>query len=205
MELQHNILFYALSRYTINDINKYLDKFCDILTKEETLNLDDNKINDLKETFKSETILIEEENDEKISFFLKKKDLKIVLDQEKKTDKNKNEIKKKTKKYRDIQALNSLLESIFQMKIASYKEPILLIGSTCYKSFAANIILENATIVSLNRESTVLQLLGSPFFFSKNEHKAFCISQIFEILGLPNLKIKINECKYWKKIKREKN
>ena len=72
-ELQHNILFYALSRYTINDKNKYLDKFCDILTKEETLNLDNNKINDLKETFKSETILIEEENDEKISFFLKKK------------------------------------------------------------------------------------------------------------------------------------
>ena len=84
------------------------------------------------------------------------------------------------------------------MKITSYKEPILLIGPpTCYKSFAANIILENATIVSLNRESTILQLLGSPFFFSKDEHRAFCITQIYTILGLPNLKKILNECKDW--------
>ena len=84
------------------------------------------------------------------------------------------------------------------MKITSYKEPILLIGPpTCYKSFAANIILENASIVSLNRESTILQLLGSPFFFSKDEHKAFCITQIYSILGLPNLKKILNECKDW--------
>ena len=96
-QLQHNILFYALSRYSIDGKKKYLDKFCDILKKIEILNLDDNKINDLKETFKSETKLIEEENDEKITFLLKKKELIIVLYQEKKTDKNKNEIQKKNK------------------------------------------------------------------------------------------------------------
>ena len=106
--------------------------------------------------------------------------------------------------YRDIQSLNNLLESIFQMKITSYKEPILLIGPpTCYKTFVANIILESATIVSLNRESTVLQLLGSPFFFSKDEHRAFCITQIYSILGLANVKTKLNECKDWDNNKKE--
>jgi hypothetical protein len=190
-------LFYALSRYTLDDKNKYLDKFCLILKNKETISLDDNKINELKETFKTQTKLIEEENEETISFLLKKKDLKIVLYENNKNDKNKVEIEKKKKLYRDIQELPNLLESIFQMKITSYREPILLIGPTCYKTFAAKIILENATTISLNRESTVLQLLGSPYFFSKTEHKAFCITQIYEILGLTNLKTKLKDCKDW--------
>ena len=93
------------------------------------------------------------------------------------------------------------------MKLTSFKEPILLIGPSCYKSYVAKIILENATIVSLNRESTVFQLLGSTFFFSKNEHKIFCMSQIYEILGVPNLKQKLKDCEDWEnnkdKIKKE--
>ena len=70
-QLQHNLLFYALSRYT--DKNKYLDDFCKILKKDETLKLDETKINDLKETFNSDTELKEEENENQISFNLKKK------------------------------------------------------------------------------------------------------------------------------------
>lgn len=203
-QLQHNILFYALSRYTNSDKNKYINELCRILSKKETLNLNEDEINNLKDTFYSEVKLIEENTEDKISFLLKKKDLTIVLYQEEKTDKNKSDIEKKTKMYRDIQSLNNLLESIFQMKITSYKEPILLIGPpTCYKTFVANIILESATIVSLNRESTVLQLLGSPFFFSKDEHRAFCITQIYSILGLANVKTKLNECKDWDNNKKE--
>ncbi len=76
-QLQHNLLFYALSRYT--DKNKYLDHFCEILKKDETLKLDDTKINDLKETFNSETVLLEEEKENEITFNLKKKKLKINL------------------------------------------------------------------------------------------------------------------------------
>ena len=174
--------------------------------EKETLNLNENKIKNLKETFNSETKLIEEDNEDKISFLLKKKDLTIVLYQEEKTDKNKNVIEEKTIMYRGIQSLTNLLETIFQIKITSYKEPILLIGPpTCYKTFVANIILENATIVSLNRESTVLQLLGSPFFFSKDEHKAFCITQIYSILGLANVKAKLNWEKVYLLLKMEKN
>jgi len=202
-QLQYNILFYTLSKYNFNDKSKNLDKFCDILKKEEVLNLDDIKINDLKETFKAKTILIEDNKNDKKSFILKKKDLSIVLYENEITDRNKDDILNIQKKYRDIQALNSLLESLFQMKLTSYKEPILLIGPTCYKSYVSKIILENAAIVSLNRESTVLQLLGSPFFFSNNEHKIFCISQIYEILGLKNLKKILNQCEDWEKNKEQ--
>ena len=202
-QLQHNILFYALSKYNFNDKNKNLDNFCEILKKEEVLNLDEIKINDLKETFKAKTILKEEQNNDKISFILKKKDLSIVLYENEKTDRNKEDIMNITQKYRDIQALNNLLESLFQMKLTSYKEPILLIGPTCYKSYVSKIILQNAATVSLNRESTVLQLLGSPFFFSNNEHKIFCISQIYEILGLKNLKKILNQCEDWEKNKNQ--
>lgn len=173
------------------------------MKKEEVLNLDDIKINDLKETFKAKTILIEDNKNDKKSFILKKKDLSIVLYENEITDRNKDDILNIQKKYRDIQALNSLLESLFQMKLTSYKEPILIIGPTCYKSYVSKIILENAAIVSLNRESTVLQLLGSPFFFSNNEHKIFCISQIYEILGLKNLKKILNQCEDWEKNKEQ--
>ena len=72
-QLEHNILFYALSRYTNVDKNKYIDELCSILSKKETLNLNENKIKNLKETFNSETKLIEEDNEDKISFLLKKK------------------------------------------------------------------------------------------------------------------------------------
>jgi hypothetical protein len=70
-QLQHNLLFYALSKY--KNKNKYLDDFCKILKKNETLKLDDTKINDLKETFNSETVLLEEEKENLIKFNLKKK------------------------------------------------------------------------------------------------------------------------------------
>ena len=58
--LQHNLLFYALSRY--EDKKKYLDKFCQVLKQENTLKLYVKEIDDLKETFNSETEFIEDKD-----------------------------------------------------------------------------------------------------------------------------------------------
>ena len=66
------------------------------------------------------------------------------------------------------------------MKLANNDEPILLSGPTCYKTYASKILLNNGyidyldqefknkepVIVSLNQESTISQLLGSPFFYT---------------------------------------
>ena len=87
------------------------------------------------------------------------------------------------------------------MKLTDNKEPILLIGPKCYKSYAAKIILNNPTEVYLNRESTVSQLLGSHYFFSKAEHNLFIIKKIYEILIKNNYNE--NEVKNWNKEKIE--
>ena len=105
--MQHNILFYALSRYSNSDKIKYINELCDILSKKETLNLNLNEINSLKETIRSKAKLIEEDSEDKISFLLKKGDLTIILYQEAKTDKNKSDIEKKIIIYRSIQSLTN--------------------------------------------------------------------------------------------------
>ena len=73
------------------------------------------------------------------------------------------------------------------MKLTNFKEPILLIGPSCYKTYASKIYLEDPITVPLNRESTVLQLLRSSFFFSNIEYRNYCITQIYEILKIPNI------------------
>ena len=147
----------------------------------------------MKNIFNSDTKLEEKEDKTKITYTLKKSFLSIILNEYRITNGNKEDIKKIKNNFDKIKKLKNLLESLFQMKLASDKEPILLIGPKCYKSYAAKIILENATEVSLNSESTVSQLLGSHYFFSKTEHKIFIISKIYEILILMQMKLKIGK------------
>ena len=54
-------------------------------------------------------------------------------------------------------------------------------------------ILKKADIVSSNHESTIPQLLGSLFFYPPVEDKKFCFWFIYEILGIPNVDIVLNE------------
>ena len=194
-ELQHNILFFALSRYNIEEKKKYLDKFCDLLMNKETLELTQKDKDELIESFFSNVELKEEQTNDFISFILKKKNLSIILKQ---YDLNEdNQIKEKTNIYRSIQGLKNLLESLFQMKLTNFNEPLLIIGPSCYKTFASSIILEDAKTINLNRESTISQLLGSPLFFSKVEHRNFCLDQIYEILKETNKTQILNDAENW--------
>ena len=45
-------------------------------------------------------------------------------------------------------------------------------------------------------------MLGTPIFFTNSEHKIFCLTQIYQILALPNLQKKLKECKNWEKNKK---
>ena len=54
-KLEHNILFYALSKYSISDKNKYFNKLCNILR--EILSLNNQEFNDLQKTYNSQTEL----------------------------------------------------------------------------------------------------------------------------------------------------
>ena len=77
--------------------------------------------------------------------------------------------------------LTSLLEDLFQISLASDKEPILLIGPSGYKTFLAQKFMPNAKTITLNQESSVEQLLGSSSFFSKSEVKDFYLRLIMLI------------------------
>ena len=82
--------------------------------------------------------------------------------------------------------LTSLLDDLFQIKLTSDKEPILLIGPSGYKTFLAQKFLSNAKTITLNQESSVEQLLGSSSFFSKSEVKDFYLRLIVLICRLNN-------------------
>jgi len=91
-KLEHNLLFYALSKYTKKKINykKYIDGFCEILKKTKIVR-EDQDINNLKNVFNDETRLEEKPYETKITFYLKKNNLKIILDEYEKKDENKEE------------------------------------------------------------------------------------------------------------------
>ena len=199
-KLQHNLLFYALSKFSLQDKKKYFNEICEILKN--VLNLNEDDFNDLKETFNAETILLEKEEDNKVSFVLQKRNLSIILYEKEKKD-NSNQIEEDRNKYRKIQALKNFLESLFQIKLTSFKEPILLIGPSCYKTFISEFVLENSTTVALNRETTVQQLLGTTIFFTNSKHKIFCLTQIYQILALTNLQEILKKCENWEKNEKE--
>ena len=63
-----------------------------------------------------------------------------------------------------------------------------MIGPSGYKTFLAQKFLSNAKTITLNQESSVKQLLGSPSFFSKSEVKDFYLRLIVLICRLNNYK-----------------
>jgi len=97
------------------------------------------------------------------------------------------------KKLKEYNKLPNFLDCLFKIKLSNYDEPLLLSGPTCYKTYAAKMILKKADIVSLNQESTIHQLLGSSFIYPPIEDKKFCFRLIYEILGIPNIEIELNK------------
>jgi len=88
----------------------------------------------------------------------------------------------KQKKKNLIQILNNLpsyLNTLFKVLLSSNDEPLLLTGNTCYKTFLAEEYLDHyASVVSLNQETSIEQLLGSSKLFNKNDAKEFYLIQL---------------------------
>ena len=65
-----------------------------------------------------------------------------------------NERKKKLlEKYKNFP---NLLDCLFKIKLSKYDEPLLLLGPTCYKTYAAKMILEKADVFSLIKNQKYL-------------------------------------------------
>ena len=89
------------------------------------------------------------------------------------------------------------------MKLSNFDEPLLLSGHTCYKTYAAKIILKKADIINLNEESTIPQLLGESIFYSHLEVKKFYLKLIFELFDIPNIDMKLLKVEKWNDYKED--
>ena len=201
-----NLLFYALSSVTMEQLNEeYIDNLIKALKEifRERINEED-----LKRMFSEEekaTLFNELNPRTKVrKYYIQKYNSFIFFDE---IDENSKRDEEKRKKKRKIlekySKLPNFLDCLFKMKLSNFDEPLLLSGPTCYKTFAAKMLLRKADVVSLNQESTIPQLLGSSFFYPPLEDKKFCFRLIYEILGIPNIDIEVNKIDKWDVYKEE--
>ena len=166
IKIYHNILFYILSSLSKEDlsnvidlvINKIKSVFSGIMKKDENL----------KNIFLSEPKLEILENREMIC----KGECGISINVFNKHQQDKNKI------FEEIMSLPSLYNAFFKVLLSNEDEPILLTGPSGFKSFLAKKILSQDDIISLNQESSIEQLLGSPLFLTNIEAKKFYIYYI---------------------------
>lgn len=78
-------------------------------------------------------------------------------------------------------SLKSLWNSIFKIRLADQTEPILLSGPSGFKTYLSQMFLLGSSIIALNQESTIHQLLGTSGFFSKSAAKLFYLEYISKI------------------------
>ena len=197
-----NLLYYSLSSTTTDQLNKeVVDSLIKLLKSifKERVNE-----NDLQKVIFEQAKLTREYDytNKKIKYYIQKHNSQIYLDSiEEGTKRNVKEMEKKKHNLEKYEKLPNFLECVFRMKLSNYDEPLLLSGNTCYKTYAAKIILKKADIVSLNQESTIPQLLGASFFYPPIEDKKFCLRLIYEILEIPNIEIELKKVDEWEKNK----
>ena len=199
-----NLLFYALSSTQKDQL--YEETVEKLLLALQEIFKERVKYEDLKEVFYAEAKLYDEKNpkSQKRYYYIQKHKSLIFLDSIDEGNKsNEEERKKKRKQLEQYSKLPNLLDCLFKMKLSNYDEPLLLSGPTCYKTFAAKMLLNNADIVTLNQEYTIPQLLGASFFYPPIEDKKFCMRLIYEILEIPNIEIELNKIDKWEEYKEE--
>ena len=199
-----NLLLYALSSITRDQLD---EEVVDKLIKSLQSNFKDKtNAEDLQKVYYDEPQLYNElDNKTKIrKYYIQKHKSLILLDKiEENLERNEEERKIKRKRLEKYSRLPSFLECLFKMKLSNYDKRLLLLGPTCYKAYAAKMLLKKANVISLNQESTIPQRLGSSFFYPPIEDKKFCLRLIFEILEIKNIELELNKVDKWDKYKDE--
>ena len=198
-----NILFYTMSSVIKENEPRILDDIIDLLVKIFYKDdLDKNKTN-LKRIYQSPANLHFTPTyigDKKTSLVFLVKDKCKILYKSFNAPKDENEQKILSEKEENLKELNNLprfLNSLFKMLLSSENEPILLSGNTSYKKELAKEFLDSASIISLNQEITINQLLGSSSFLSKDDSKAFYLKELCNCLMVNNLPDYMNNLNKW--------
>ena len=160
IKLHHNLLFYTLSPVS----TEYIDEVFDPAFKKivDIFELDEETSEQLKNCYKAEPQIQGK--------FLKKGNSKIFFGSFENIDPK----------------LTSLLNGMFQILLSNPTEPILLMGPSGFKTYLAQLFLNDAKIITLNQESVLSQLLGASAFLSKEEAKLFYIDVICKICHIYN-------------------
>ena len=196
-----NLLFYALSNISESSTEEkkkkaeLAGKLIELLKQIFKERSDSETLKKILDENEGKATLDRQEKGQKYYYYIQKYNAKILLKDIRKKDKTDK------KKFDQYKKLPDLLECLFKMKLSNNDEPLLLSGPTCYKTFAAKMILDKVDVVSLNQESTIPQLLGASFFYPPKEDKKFCLRLICEILQIPNKEQKIQSVEEWDKNK----
>ena len=145
-----NLLFYSLSSTTMDQLNE--EDVDNLIIALKEIFKERIKESDLKNILYKEAKLYDE-LDSKTNirnYYIRKHNSLILFDQiVEYRDRYENERKKKIlEKYNN---LPNFLDCLFKIKLSIYDEPLLLSGSTCYKTYAVKMILKEADAISLNK------------------------------------------------------
>ena len=200
------VLFYAMSSVSSENESRIIKKLIGLIVNVFHSNLDDSmknqKIKQIHDIYESIPYLeyntIEEEIDcteekekeniKKTLVYIRKGKCKIYYKTiETKTNNNIDD-EEKINLIKIFKKLPSFLNTLFKVSLSNDEEPLLLSGNTCYKTFLADEYLGHyASIVSLNQETSIEQLLGSSKLFDKNEAKEFYLTQLCNCTQYKNL------------------
>ena len=197
-----NILFYTMSSVTKENENRILDDIIDLLV--EIFYQDD--LNKKKEYLKNLYLSVpqlefEETQADKmniVTITLIKYKCKIKLERLNFPDNQENLlISEKKERLENLKKLPTFLNALFKINLSCKNEPILLSGNTSYKKELAKEFLKSASVISLNQEITINQLLGSSSFLNKEDSKQFYLKELGNCLKLNNLPSYMNYLKEW--------
>jgi len=202
-----NILFFTMSSVTKENEERILDDIISLLVDIFYKGEEEKKKNLKKIYLSIPQLEFTEHNVEKINVItisLIKYKCKIVLETLSFSDNEESLLKYERKaKFENLKKLPTFLNSLFKINLSSKNEPILLSGNTSYKKELSKQFLQSASIISLNQEITINQLLGASSFLSKEDSKQFYLKELGNCLKLNNLPKYMNILKEW--ISKEKS
>ncbi len=172
LSIKENILFYILSSLNDSLIDEILVPIVDLI--KESFKLTQNEKQELLKLYNDKPILTIEDG----KLYIIKGKIKIFF------------CKFKEEIYNYLKGLQTILNSLFYILLASDDEPILISGPSLESEELAKLIFhnkENNEIISLNSETTISQLIGSITLVSYEQSKRYYLKQIYEILQVNNI------------------
>lgn len=92
--------------------------------------------------------------------------------------------------------IENLWQTVFEINLTHYSEPLLLNGPSSFKTYLAGLISSLAPIIYLHSDSTVSSLIGQITLLDRHQAKLSLLESIFDFIGYnSNLKTELKNIK----------